>query len=84
MSTVQKLLGKARRNPRNLSREDFESLVQAHGYIMEGGKHPLAILGEYTLPYKRENPIKACYTKELISIIDSIKGSARNRNAKKE
>jgi len=73
LSTLRKLLEKARRNPRNLSREEFESLVRAYGHIEEGGRHPLAIIGEYTLPYKRENPIKACYTKELIAILDSIK-----------
>jgi hypothetical protein len=73
LSTVKKLLDKARRNPRNLSREEFESMVRAYGYIEEGGKHPLAIIGDYTLPYKRENPVKACYTRELITIIDSIR-----------
>lgn len=72
MSTLRKLLEKARRNPRNLSREEFESLVRVYGHIEEGGSHPLAVICEYTLPYKRENPIKACYTKELISILDSI------------
>jgi len=82
LSITQKLLEKARRNPRNLSREEFESLVRAYGYIEEGGKHPLTIIDEYTLPYKRENPIKACYTKELITVIDSIKKRSRKRNRK--
>lgn len=73
MSTKEKLLEKARRNPRNLSEEEFESLVKAYGYIEEGGNHPKAIIGDNTLPYKRENPVKACYTKDLIEIIDGIK-----------
>jgi hypothetical protein len=73
LSTKEKLLEKARRNPRNLSEEEFESLVKASGYIEEGGSHPKAIIGDSTLPYKRENPVKACYTKDLIEIIDSIK-----------
>lgn len=77
MSTKEKLLEKARRNPRNLSQEEFESLVRAYGYIEEGGSHPRALIGDYTLPYKRENPIKVCYTKDLIEIIDSVKKTTK-------
>jgi hypothetical protein len=29
-----------------------------------------AIIGNRTLPYKRENPVKSCYVKELLSIIE--------------
>jgi hypothetical protein len=79
LSTREKLLEKARRNPRNLSQEEFESLVKMFGHIEEGGSHPRAIIGENTLPYKRENPIKVCYTNELIEIIDSM-----NRPSKKK
>lgn len=43
-----------------------------YGYIEMGGKHPKAIIGKYTMPYKRENPVKSCYVKELIIIIDSL------------
>lgn len=72
MVTRQKLLNKARRNLRNLSLEDFERLINAYGYIEQGGKHPKAIIGQCTMPYKRENPIKSCYVKELIMIIDDL------------
>jgi len=51
---------------------DFEALIKAYGYIEEGSKHPKAIIGVYTVPYKRENPIKSCYVKELLDIIDSL------------
>jgi hypothetical protein len=37
-----------------------------------GGKHPKAIMGVHTMPYKRENPVKSCYVKELIDIIDGL------------
>ncbi|MBN1368659.1 MAG: hypothetical protein JW954_00295 [Dehalococcoidaceae bacterium] len=64
-----------RNNPRklrNVALRDFEALINRYGYIEEGGKHPKAIIRNRTLPYKRENPIKACYVKELYNIIDSL------------
>ena len=72
MSQKEKLLAKVRRNPRNVSLGEFESLINGYGYIEEGAKHPKAITGSYTLPYKRENPIKSCYVVELLEIIDSL------------
>ena len=72
MTRKQKLLDKVRRNIRNVSSGDFEALIKAYGYIEEGSKHPKAIIGVYTMPYKRENPIKSCYVKELLDIIDSL------------
>ena len=71
MTRKQKLLDKIRRNVRNVSLSDFEALIHGYGYIEEGGKHPKAIIGAYTMPYKRENPVKSCYVKELLEIIDS-------------
>jgi hypothetical protein len=68
----QKLLDKVRRNIRNVSLGNFEALIKAYGYIEERGKHPKAIIGVHTMPYKRENPIKSCYVKELLDIIDSL------------
>jgi hypothetical protein len=68
----KKLLERVRRNARNVSLEDFEVLINMYGYIEMGGKHPKAIIGKYTMPYKRENPVKSCYVKELIIIIDSL------------
>jgi len=72
MSRKQKLLDKVRRSIRNVPLGDFEALIKAYGYIEEGSKHPKAIIGVYTMPYKRENPIKSCYVKELLDIIDSL------------
>lgn len=74
MSRKEKLLEKVRRNVRNTSREDFEALINAYGYIEEGGKHPKAIIDgiDYPMTYKREKRIKSCYVKELLDIIDSL------------
>lgn len=72
MTGKKKLLERVRRNARNVSLEDFEVLINMYGYIEMGGKHPKAIIGKYTMPYKRENPVKSCYVKELIIIIDSL------------
>jgi hypothetical protein len=63
-------LDSIRRNPRNVPLRKFESLIKLYGYIEEGGKHPKAIIGTRTLPYKRENPVKSCYVLELLEIID--------------
>jgi hypothetical protein len=51
---------------------DFEALINVYGYIEEGSKHPKAIIATHTMSYKRENPIKSCYVKELLDIIDSL------------
>ena len=67
-----KLLEKTRKNTRNVSLHEFETLINEYGYIEEGAKHPKAIIDIYTLPYKRENPVKSCYVKELLEIIDSL------------
>jgi hypothetical protein len=72
MSTKKKLLEKVRRNVRNVSLVDFEALINAYGYIEEGGKHPKAIIGNHAMPYKREKRIQSCYVKELLDIIDSL------------
>lgn len=72
MTTKSRLLERIRKNVRNISLEDFESLINMYGYIETGKKHPKAIIGIYTMPYKRENPVKSCYVKELITIIDSL------------
>ena len=72
MSRKQKLLDNVRRKIRNVSLGDFEALINVYGYIEEGSKHPKAIIGNYTMSYKRENPIKSCYVKELLDIIDSL------------
>jgi hypothetical protein len=72
LTAKAKLLERVRRNVRNVSLEDFEALINMYGCIEMGGKHPKAIIDKYTMPYKRENPVKSCYVKELITIIDSL------------
>lgn len=72
MPGKKKLLDKVRKKPRNVTLGEFEALINMYGYIEMGGKHPKAIIGLHTMPYKRENPVKSCYVKELISIIDSL------------
>jgi len=72
MVRKRKLSVKHRRKIRNVALRDFEALIRQYGYIEEGSKHPKAIIGKYTMPYKRENPVKICYVKELYDIIDSL------------
>lgn len=74
MSRKEKLLDKVRGNIRNVSRGDFEALINAFGYIEEGGKHPKAVISgsNYPMTYKREKRVKSCYVKELLDIIDSL------------
>lgn len=72
MPGKKKLLDKVRKKPRNVTLGEFEALINMYGYIEMGGKHPKAIIGVHTMPYKRENPVKSCYVKELISVIDSL------------
>jgi len=73
MTKRQKRLERIRQNPRNVSLEDFEAVINEYGHIEEGGKHPHAIIGSYPLFYKRQNPVKACYVLELLRMVDSIK-----------
>jgi hypothetical protein len=70
MSRHKKSLEAIRRSPRNIALRDFEGLIKRYGYIEEGAKHPKAIIGTNTMPYKRENPVKSCYVKELLEIIE--------------
>jgi hypothetical protein len=70
MSRYKKSLEAIRRNPRNVALRDLEALIKRYGYIEEGAKHPKAIIGTNTMPYKRENPVKSCYVKELLEIIE--------------
>jgi hypothetical protein len=70
MTRDKKSLEAIRRNPRNVTLRDFEALIKRYGYVEEGAKHPKAIIGTRTMPYKRENPIKSCYVKELLGIIE--------------
>ena len=69
MSKKKKLLESLQRNPRNVSLRRFEALISGYGRIEEGTKHPMAIIGTHTMPYKRENPVKSCYVNELLDIV---------------
>ena len=72
MTKREKLLAKLERNPRGVSLQDFETLINQCGYIKSSGSHPKARIGNATMPYKRENPVKSCYVKELFEIIKSL------------
>lgn len=72
MTKREKLLAKLSQKTKGVSLKDFEALINSYGYIEEGGKHPKAIVGPFTRPYKRENPVKSCYVKDLIDIIKSL------------
>jgi hypothetical protein len=51
----KKALEAIRRNPGNVALRDFEALIKRYGDIEEGAKHPKAIIGTHTMPYKRES-----------------------------
>jgi hypothetical protein len=70
MTRGKKSLEAIQRNPRNVALRDFEALIRRYGYIEEGARHPKAIIGTSTMPYKRESPVKSCYAKELLEIIE--------------
>jgi hypothetical protein len=72
MSKAEKGEQRIRQNPKNVSLEDFEALINQYGYIKFGGNHPKAIIGKIMFPYKRENPIKPAYVEGLLAIIDSL------------
>jgi hypothetical protein len=70
MTHDKKSLEAIRRNLRNVALRDFETPIKRYGYIEEGAKHPKAIIGTHTMPYKRESPVKSCCVKELLEIIE--------------
>ena len=72
MNKAEKSEQRIRDNTTNVSLEDFEALINKYGFIKGKGSHPKARISNYTMPYKRENPIKPCYVKELLRIIDSL------------
>lgn len=72
MSKREKLEVKIRNNPRNVSLDEFESLVNQYGYIEMGGKHAKARIGTATLTYKRVSPIPPEYVIDLLEIIDIL------------
>lgn len=73
MSKAEKREHQIRENTANVSLEDFEALINQYGYIKFGGNHAKAIIGKTMYPYKRENPIKQAYVKDILEIIDGLK-----------
>ncbi len=72
MSKKEKLEARIRRNPRNVSLDDFETLIGQYGCIEMGGKHAKARIGVSTLTYKRINPIPPEYVSDLLDIINNL------------
>ncbi len=72
MSRQDKREQRIRRNPAGVSLADFEALVRKYGYIKDTGSHFKARIGDATMPYKRESPVKTCYVKDLLEIIDRL------------
>jgi hypothetical protein len=71
MTKKEKRELKIRDNLRNVSLEDYEWLINQHGYIKFGGSHALAVIGTRIYPYPRTNPVNQNYIKGLLEIIDS-------------
>ena len=71
MSKKEKREQIIRANIKNVSLEDFEAFINQYGTIEFGSKHALVIIGKNILAYKRENPVKPVYVKELLRLIDS-------------
>lgn len=72
MSKKEKVETRIRNNPKNVSLDDFEALVNKYGRIEMGGKHAKARIGNATLTYKRVNPIPPEYVNDLLEIIDTL------------
>ncbi len=73
MSKADKRELKIRRNPCNVSLQEFEALVNRYGHIEFGGSHPKAIIGNVMFPYKRTNPVKPPYVEGILEIIDELR-----------
>jgi hypothetical protein len=72
MTKKEKLEAKIRNNPKNVSLDEFESLINKYGHINMGGKHAKARIGNFTLTYKRANPVPFEYVIDLLDIIDTL------------
>jgi len=72
MSKKEKLEARIRNNTKQVSLDDFESLVNKYGRIEMGGKHAKARIAKATLTYKRTNPMPPEYVSDLLEIIDTL------------
>jgi hypothetical protein len=61
-----------RLNPANVPLQDFENLINRYGRITTNGSHFKAVIRKKSLPYKRENPVKLVYVKDILKLIDKI------------
>jgi transcriptional regulator of heat shock response len=68
MTRKEKRELKIRENTKNVSLEDFEWLINQHGYIKAGGSHAVAVIGNTSYPYPRKNPMGQPYVRRLITI----------------
>jgi hypothetical protein len=71
MSKKEKREQKIRSSLINVPLEEFEALAMQYGSIREGGKHPQVVIGKRFMAYKRTNPVKAAYVKQLLEYIDN-------------
>lgn len=72
MTKRGKLEARIRNNPKNVSLDEFETLVKAYGRIEMGGKHAKARVGAATLTYKRVSPMPPEYVTDLLEMIDTL------------
>ena len=72
MTKRDKREGRIRNDTKNVSIEDFEWLINKYGYIKAGGSHPKARIGNRTVTYKRENPVKSHYVEEVLDMVDNL------------
>jgi hypothetical protein len=72
LSRDKKSLEVIRHNQKNVTLHDFETQIKRHGYIKEGAKHPLAVIGTRSFPYKRTSPVRPPYVKKLLELIDGL------------
>ncbi len=72
MTKKEKMEAKIRNNPKNVSLVEFEALINQYGHIKMGGKHAKARIGNFTLTYKRVNPVPPEYVTDLLETIDML------------
>jgi len=72
MSKRDKREERIRQNPQNVTLAEFEAFANRYGHIEIGAKHYKAVIGNFSMTYKRENPVKSVYVKQLLDFIDRM------------
>lgn len=79
MGKIDKLYSKMKRNPKNVTFKDIETICKHFDCYVEnysGGSHYAIghskILNTITVP--RHNPVKEVYVKRVLEIIDELRG----------